>query len=149
MKPTTAWLALAAIAAAPVVHAQPLTPRLFGAKIAVVDFERTTRFYALLGMQAGAHHNEWEWELKWDDPARGSSLIMVRADQAKRFHVVPGGGTLIISTPDVYAALARLREAGFAVPGEPRAMGTSAIIMIQDPDGNWIELAGPGKPAAR
>jgi catechol 2,3-dioxygenase-like lactoylglutathione lyase family enzyme len=144
---TFAGLALA-LAAVPVT-AQPVTPRMAAVKLAVADFERTTQFYSLLGMQEGAHHNEWEWELKWDDPAKGSSIIMVSADRSERFHVTPGGSTLIVGVPDVYAALEALRGAGFAIEGEPRNLGFAAIIMIRDPDGNWIELAGPApaKPA--
>ena len=123
--------------------AQVPVPRMAAVKLAVADFERTTRFYSLLGMQEGPHHNEWEWELKWDDPAKGSSIIMVAAEKSERFHVTPGGGTLIIGVPDVYAAIGRLKAAGFAIEGEPRNLGFAAIIMIRDPDGNWIELAGP------
>jgi hypothetical protein len=147
MKYAIAALILAAANVLPAAQAQTITPRMFGVKLAVRDFPRTTLFYSLLGMQAGPHHNEWEWELKWDSPARGSSIIMVREDQSIRFHVVRGAGTLIISTPDVQAALARLRGAGFAVSGEPHVTAASAIIMIQDPDGNWIELAGPSSAA--
>jgi hypothetical protein len=148
MKHAMAAMALVAANLAPAAQAQTVTPRMFGVKMAVRDFQKTTQFYSLLGMQAGAHHNEWEWELKWDSPERGSSIIMVREDQGARFHVTRGASTVIISTPDVHAALARLRGAGFAVPGDPRVMGSSAIIMIQDPDGDWIELAGPA-PAAK
>ena len=144
MKVWTALCTLALLIPAPAT-AQPVSPRIYAVKLAVRDFARTTRFYQLLGMQAGPHHNAWEWELKWDDPARGSSIIMVDARRSARFHVTRGGGTLIFSTPDVYAALVRMRGAGFSVPGEPRVMGQSAIIMIQDPDGNWIELAGPAR----
>jgi catechol 2,3-dioxygenase-like lactoylglutathione lyase family enzyme len=137
-----ASLAMAmALAASPA--ASQTAPRMYAVKLAVSDFARTTEFYSLLGMQAGARHNEWEWELKWDGPESGSSIIMVRAEDAERFHVTPGGGTLIIGVSDVYAALAGLRAAGFDIGGEPRILGPAAIIMIQDPDGNWIELAGP------
>lgn len=132
-----------ALAAAPLSAQMPVTPRMAAVKLAVADFKQTTQFYSLLGMEEGAHHNEWEWELKWDDPAKGSSIIMVRAEMGERFHVTRGGGTLIIGVPDVFAALDRLRKAGFAIEGEPRNLGFAAIIMIQDPDGNWIELAGP------
>jgi predicted lactoylglutathione lyase len=148
MKHAIAALALAAATIVPAAQAQTITPRLYGVKLAVRDFQKTTQFYTLLGMQAGPHHNDLEWELKWDSADRGSSIIMIREDQSARFHVVRGAGTLIISTPDVYAALARLRGAGFAVPGEPRVMGMGSNIMIQDPDGDWIELAGPA-PAAK
>lgn len=143
MRHAIAALALCAASLAPMAQAQTATSRMFGVKLAVRDFDKTTRFYSLLGMQAGRHHNEWEWELQWDVPERGSSIIMVREDQSARFHVVRGAGTLIVSTPDVQATVKRLRDAGFAVPGEPRIMGRAAILMIQDPDGNWIELAGP------
>jgi len=105
-------LSALAVNASPAIG-QPVTPRMAAVKLAVADFERTTEFYKLLGMEAGPHHNEWEWELQWDDPAKGSSIIMVRAENFERFHVTPGGGTIIIGVPDVYAALDRLpgREA--------------------------------------
>jgi hypothetical protein len=62
-----------ALAAAPLAaQVQQVTPRMYAVKLAARDFERTTLFYQLLGMTAGPHHNEWEWELKWDDPARRS-----------------------------------------------------------------------------
>lgn len=137
----TGALALILSSAAP---AQQVAPRLYAVKLAVRDFARTTQFYQQLGMTAGPRHNEWETELGWDDPRRGSAIIMVRADQGKRFHVRSGGATLVVSVPDIHAALARLRGAGFTIPGEPRITQGAAIIMIQDPDGNWIELAGPG-----
>lgn len=127
---------------------QSVTPRMYAVKLAVRDFERTTEFYSLLGMQSGPHHNEWEWEMRWDDPRRGSSIIMVREEKGDRFHVTRGGSTLIISVPDVHAALARLEASGFAIEGEPIVTPMSAIIMIRDPDGNWIELAGPGSGQA-
>jgi len=140
--------ALPALASAQKITPQmPVTPRMYAVKLAVRDFQRTTQFYTLLGMKAGPRHNEWEWELNWDDPARGSSIIMVRADSSARFHVTPGGETLIMSVPDVHAAIARLRGAGFSIPGEPRVTAASAILMIQDPDGDWIELAGPASGA--
>lgn len=136
-----ATIALAALAST--AQAQPVTPRMYAVKLAVRDVARTTEFYAQLGMEAGPQHNEWEAELRWDKPERGSSIIMVDEDMSERFHVQRGGSTLIISVPDVYAALDRLEAAGFAVAGAPHVTEHSAIIMIQDPDGNWIELAGP------
>jgi catechol 2,3-dioxygenase-like lactoylglutathione lyase family enzyme len=141
-------LALALMTAAPAA-AQQVTPQLYAVKLAVRDFARTTQFYQLLGLQTGPKHNEWETELRWDDPARGSAIIMVREDASARFHVTRGGGTLVISVADVHAALARLRYAGFAAPGEPKDTGQAAIIMIQDPDGNWVELAGPASAAPK
>jgi len=136
-----------ALSASPAM-AQPPVPRMAAVKLAVEDFERTTEFYKLLGMEAGPQHNEWEWELKWDDPAKGSSIIMVRAEYSERFHVTRGGGTLIIGVSDLYATLDRLKAASFEIDGEPHDLGFAAIIMIQDPDGNWIELAGPAPGAA-
>jgi len=68
---------------------------------------------------------------------------MVAEERSARFHVTRGSGTLIISVPDVYATLESLRQAGFSAPGEPNVTSVSTIIMVQDPDGNWVELAGP------
>lgn len=143
MKIAIAWGAALLLFSATTATAQPITPRMYAVKLAVRDVAKTIEFYSILGMEAGPQHNEWETELRWDRPERGSAIIMVDETKSERFHVQRGGATLIISVPDVYAALERLETAGFAISGEPHVTAVSAIIMIQDPDGNWIELAGP------
>lgn len=132
--------ALAMLATAP-TFAQQAPTGLHGIKIAVGDYARTTRFYSILGMTAGTKYNPMEWELRWTDPARGSTIIMVH-DDSGRIAVVKGGASLMISVADVPATIARLKAAGFAVPGEPRVTARATIMMIKDPDGNSIELLG-------
>jgi catechol 2,3-dioxygenase-like lactoylglutathione lyase family enzyme len=112
---------------------------LRGVKIAVQDYERTTRFYTLLGMTAGTKFNPMEWELRWADPAQGSPIIMVH-DDSGRMRVVKGGATLIISVADVSATVARLKAAGFPVSGEPHTNARAVLMVVPDPDGNSIEL---------
>jgi predicted enzyme related to lactoylglutathione lyase len=123
--------------------AQPVAPiGLYAVKIAVQDFDRATRFYAVLGMAAGIKYNASEWELRWTDPARGAVFIMVR-DETGRFGVPKAGGFVVVSVADVAATGARLKAAGFAVTGEPHATQQGVFWVIKDPDGNSVELVGP------
>lgn len=138
--------ALALAVAAP-AFAQQMPTGMQGIKIAVADYERATRFYTILGMAAGAKYNELEWQLRWAEPARGAPVIMVR-DPSGRIGVVKGGASLMISVADVPATVARLKAAGFAVPGDPHTTPQATIQMIKDPDGNSIELLGAPLGAA-
>lgn len=123
--------------------AQTSTPTgLYAVKIAVQDYDRAIRFYSVLGMAAGTKYNASEWELRWVDPARGAVLIMVR-DETGRFGVTKAGGFLVVSVPDVAAAGARIKAAGFPVAGEPQATQQGVFWVIKDPDGNSVELVGP------
>ncbi|MFT4026137.1 MAG: VOC family protein [Novosphingobium sp.] len=121
--------------------AQTMPTGLQGIKIAVADYDRTTRFYSNLGMAAGATYNDHERQLVWVDPAKGVSLVMVH-DTSGRMAMTRGGAFIMISVPDVPAAVARLKAAGFAVPGEPKVTPRATIMMLKDPDGNSIELLG-------
>lgn len=140
---TVASAMMAAVPAA----AQQFPTGLQGVKVAVEDYERATRFYEILGMTAGDKYNALEWQLRWQEPADGPPIIMVR-DPDGRIKVPKGGAFLMISVPDIKATAARLREAGFAVEGEPHALPQATIMMIKDPDGNTIELLAPPAPAA-
>lgn len=136
------------LAAATPALAQPATPTgLYAVKIAVQDFDRAIRFYSVLGMAAGTKYNAVEWELRWQEPARGSVVIMVR-DETGRFGVAKGGGFLVVSVTDVAAAAARLKAAGFPVTGEPHATQQGVFMVIKDSEGNSVELVGPA-PAKR
>jgi predicted enzyme related to lactoylglutathione lyase len=135
----------AAIALASPALAQERPLGLQGVKIAVADYEPTTRFYSILGMVPGTAYNPREHELKWADPAKGVPIIMVR-DESGRSSMVKGGSFIMVSVADVAATVARLKAAGFPVTGEPLVIPQATIQMIKDPDGNTIELLGP--PAA-
>jgi predicted enzyme related to lactoylglutathione lyase len=139
-----------ALAAGMPAAAQSVETGLHAIKIAVQDPAQTTRFYAVLGMAAGARFNSHESELRWTDPARGSGIVMVE-DQPGRPPRSKGGSFLMISVNDVPATVTRLKAAGFAIPGEPRITPRATIMMLKDPDGNTIELLGgpfgaPTKP---
>jgi predicted enzyme related to lactoylglutathione lyase len=140
---------VAALAAAVPAHAQTMPTGLQGVKIAVEDYERATRFYAILGMTPGTKYNAMEWQLRWAEPAHGVPIIMVK-DPSGRIHVEKGGAFLMVSVADVPATAARLKDAGFAVPGQPMHTPQATILMLKDPDGNSIELLGGpfGSPKA-
>lgn len=129
--------------AAPAAMAQPFSGGMYGIKIAVKDYQKTIDFYTLLGMKMGPKHNPAEWELQWNGPSQGSNIIMVH-DESGRSKLAPGGAFMMISVPDVKATAGKLKSAGFPDIGEPRVTPRATILMIKDPDGNQIELLGPG-----
>ena len=131
--------ALAGAVASPAAAAEP-PHGLFGIKLSVRDVERTLAFYTALGMKPGPRHNPQRWELQWDDPARGASIMMM-LDEAARAN--PTHSSLMIYVPDVNAAAARLRAAGNAGVGEPKVTPRATILIVRDPNGNEVELLGP------
>jgi predicted enzyme related to lactoylglutathione lyase len=145
MRSMVALAGALALASASPIMAQQVGSGMYGIKIAVKDFQKTIAFYSVLGMKMGPKHNAAEWELKWDNPAQGSNIIMVH-DEGNRMNMVAGGAFMMISTPDMKATVARLKAGGYPGIGEPRATPRASILMLKDPDGNQIELLGPAAP---
>lgn len=129
-------------AAMPALAQQTAPNGIYAVKIAVQDYDRAIKFYSILGMTAGTKYNASEWALGWADPARTGSIIIMVRDDTGRFGVVKGGGFLVVSVGDVAGTGARLKEAGFAVAGEPHATQQGVFWVIKDPDGNSVELVG-------
>lgn len=117
-------------------------PSMPGVKINVADMAKTTAFYTALGMNAGPKYNAHEAALEWGDVGQGSRIIMVH-DDTGRMSFPSGGAFLMISVPDMTAAVARLKAAGFPDPGKPIVTPRANILMMRDPDGNRIELLSP------
>lgn len=65
-----------------------------------------------------------------DSVERTALLIRTRGDGA--------------SVPDMKGTVGKLKAAGHSGIGEPRMTPRFSILMIKDPDGNQIELLGPG-----
>mgnify|MGYP001558378357 CR=1 FL=1 len=84
------------------------------------------------------------WDLVWDAATQNSGIVMASPEYAKRANMALGGTYFMILTPDVKAVADKLRAAGYPDVAEPRPMGTLVtVLMLNDPDGNRIELMGP------
>ena len=142
MKWSLGFVPLALAVLAQPAAAQDVGYAIIGVKIGVADYQKPIDFYALLGMKLGPKHNAAEWELDAVDPAQKLRLIMVH-DETGRMKLAPGGAFLMISVPNVTAVAAKLKAAGHAGIGDPRAAGNYAILMVRDPDGNQLEILGP------
>jgi catechol 2,3-dioxygenase-like lactoylglutathione lyase family enzyme len=138
-------LSAAAPGAATAQQAFPAVPTMAGVKIGVADFQRAIPFYTALGMQAGTRFNDREMALEWPGQGQGVRVIMVRSDNGGSLK--PGGGFVMITTPDMAETIARLDAAGFANLGQPRTTPAFSLLMLKDPDGNQVELLGA--PAKR
>jgi catechol 2,3-dioxygenase-like lactoylglutathione lyase family enzyme len=139
--------ALAFAAASPAFAADAVGYGMPLVKIAVQDYQRAIDFYAHLGMKAGPKYNPSEMEITWATPSQSSSIILVH-DEKGQMKLAPGGAWLVISVPDVQATAKALRDAGYPDIGEPKGGNQYAVLVVKDPDGNRVELVGPGtKPA--
>jgi catechol 2,3-dioxygenase-like lactoylglutathione lyase family enzyme len=62
----------------------------------------------------------------------------------------PGANCLVVTVRDLDATLARLRRLGapvVTVGGEPVTIGQGTrIVVVRDPDGNFVELSQPAEP---
>lgn len=89
--------------------AQQMPTGLQGIKIAVADYERATRFYAILGMVPGTKYNGLEWQLRWTEPARGVPVI----------HANPRATIMMIKDPDGNSVELLGPPAGASAPPAP------------------------------
>jgi catechol 2,3-dioxygenase-like lactoylglutathione lyase family enzyme len=134
---------IAALPAGAQTSANPFGPGLRSVKIESQDFARSIAFYTALGMKAGANRGATQ-DVVWEGPSLNSGIVMTNHEYAVRAKMVRGGTYLMIVTPDIGAALARLRAAGFADLPQAKPMGTmGSYAILHDPDGNLVELLGP------
>jgi predicted enzyme related to lactoylglutathione lyase len=74
----------------------------------------------------------------------GGSYLMLQQPKAAGTALTPRGplNRIILNVPDLKALVARLSAAGYKINGTVRenAQYRVAIAMLQDPDGNYIEL---------
>lgn len=138
-------LAAAGAVAQPAPSAAPApASSLAGIKIAVADFQRSIDFYTKLGLVLDRKPNDHEWSLKWPGSAGGPFIYMVRDLPSAQHRPPVGGGFVMISVTDMTATVARLKDAGYPDIGEPRRGPRASLLFIKDPDGNTVELIGPG-----
>jgi catechol 2,3-dioxygenase-like lactoylglutathione lyase family enzyme len=126
----------AAIAAEESGYGMPLV------KIAVKDYQRAIDFYTKLGMKQGQKYNPAEQEIKWDNVSQGSNIVLVH-DENGQMKFTPGTAWLVIQVPDLKATAKTLKDSGYPDIGEPRDMKQYLLLMVQDPDGNHVELVAP------
>jgi predicted enzyme related to lactoylglutathione lyase len=112
-------------------------------KIAVKDYQKAIGFYTKLGLKVGQKYNPAEQELKWDSPSQGSSLVLVHDEKGQMKPIGPA--SLLISVPDLKATVKALKDAGFANIGEPRVTPRAMVLVVDDPDGNHVELVSAPK----
>lgn len=145
MKLTGILAGLLALAATPAAAqtADQFGPGLRSVKIESRDFDKSVAFYTALGMKPGTRRDT-TMDLVWEGATQNSGIVMTTSAYAERARMVHGGTYLMIMTPDITAALARLRAAGFADVPEARSMGGMvSVALLHDPDGNQVELMGP------
>jgi predicted enzyme related to lactoylglutathione lyase len=159
MRRTMSWtiLALPAFLLAASASAQTAPPAqemappavdkltMMSAAVSAMDLERSLDFYVKgLGMiSQGRVEQPNVTEAPVQFPGGGAYIILMHP---KRSSTAPSPRTslnrLIIAVPDLKALEARLKGAGYALKGPIReiAQYKVAVGMLEDPDGNHIEL---------
>ena len=79
-------------------------------------------------------------------PKGGTGFVLARADGEEQRAAIgeqwAGRVGLFLRVSDFVATLARLRKAGIAIEGEPRAEPYGDVVVFRDPFGNRWDLLG-------
>lgn len=116
----------------------------------VADMERTLQFYCgRLGMNVVMDRTDADgYRNVFVAFTGGGARIEFGMRPSVRPNVAAGNGFdhIALETPDVAAAVARLRDEGVAIVREvKRAQSGALIALITDPDGYRIELIQPAE----
>jgi lactoylglutathione lyase len=115
------------------------------------DVERVAGFYARLGFAEHFRLPDETGAAGYIALRRGAAELGVTTEASPRLlaGVEPGPGPrheLFVYVDDVDATLAQLRDAGCAVLREPADMPWGErLAFVQDPEGNVVTLAMPGR----
>jgi len=140
-------------------HAQPAAvgtatpadkPWLRSVRINVADFDKSVAFYTKvvgLGLAVPSGTEEG-YKMAVFTPSgkytQGESLMVIGWDAKRTRPIDPEAiGWLSFYVPDVDAAVARVKAAGYAVTREPGPVDPNArlrVAIVKDPDGYKIEL---------
>lgn len=114
----------------------------------VGNLERSVHFYTtFLGMKELRRTEVPDGKytlvfIGYGDEADHTVLELTYNWGVETYEIGTAFGHLALGVPDIYAACARLREAGVKIVREPGPVkfGTTVIAFIEDPDGYKIEL---------
>ncbi len=134
---------------APMVGGRP--QQMLGVKLNVGDFDRSRDFYlSVVGLKENAGSapggspvrlSSFSFSGAYDD-----TFLMIIGDPGKPPPAKGGGlANLVFKVSSVHAVVDRARKAGSPVLHEPASahgMASLVVGVIQDPDGNAVELVG-------
>lgn len=144
----TAGAAMAQDASQPSAMA---TPKFIWASLEVSDMAKAHRFYSeALGMKVAVRiskptdpFQKIGYNFAGSPKAAEPMLILKHYDQPTAEQNHSHGAIIGLIVPDVHAAAARVRRAGYAVLREPPmdAKGTILTAVTADPDGVIVEIS--------
>ena len=119
-------------------------------QLKVADFDRSVAFYErLIGIRlVGRFQHGENWEAVFTPSGKlthDASMLVLGHDADRKTPIDPESiGWIAIHVPDVDAALARVRAAGYPVVSEPEVghEGRTRIAIVKDPDGFKVEILG-------
>jgi catechol 2,3-dioxygenase-like lactoylglutathione lyase family enzyme len=136
------------------VWCRAMRPRFLYSGLRVRDLERSLRFYRRFGFRVVArgtmdHGGRWV-QLRY--PGSWHRLELNYYPRTNRFYEPIRRGTEFdhfgFYAPDVLAWKRNALRAGARLV-EEFVEGSSRLVYVRDPDGNWIEAFGPAAPRRR
>jgi len=115
----------------------------------ITDIDRTVVFYGAFGFREVRRHPIRDEAINVflnlpEDGDEPRLELTFNFDHPEPYELGTGYGHVAISTPDLDAALARLREQGIEPEKPPYLVGTTRLCFVRDPDGYRIELIERG-----
>lgn len=107
----------------------------------VTDMKRSKGFYeGLLGLKKsrgfGQHNNDDQWA-EYDI---GSNCLALITGAGNEWPPHPAGTAVALEVDDLQAFAEKLRAAGAKIIWEPRESPMCWMMVVADPDGNWVVL---------
>ncbi len=124
--------------------------RILHTMIRVTDLDRSLNFYQdVLGMTLHRRKDYPDGKftlafLGYDDESQQPAIELTHNWETDDYDLGNAYGHIAIEVDDVYAACARISQAGGEVvrPAGPMKHGSTILAFVKDPDGYMIELLG-------
>lgn len=107
----------------------------------VTDMKRAKSFYeGVLGLQKSRGFGQLDGEEQWVEYDIGPGCLALISGGGKDWPPHPAGTAAALEVDDFEDAVKKLREAGVKFIWEPRESPGCWMVVVADPDGNWLVL---------
>ena len=116
----------------------------------VTDMKRAKGFYeGVLGLQKSRGFGQHQGEEQWVEYDIGSGCLALISGGGKDWPPHPAGAAAALEVDDFDGFVAKLRASGVKFIWEPRESPICWMVVVADPDDNWIVLhhRKPNRPA--
>lgn len=107
----------------------------------VTDMKRAKQFYeGVLGLTKSRGFGEFNGDEQWAEYDIGSGCLALITGGGDRWPPHPAGTAAALEVDDFHGFVAKLRSAGVKFIWEPRETPYCWMVVVADPDSNWVVL---------